>query len=560
MLSCLRSSLNESYRKGAGLRLRLRLAAAPELGDLPWEFLYDPTLNQFIVLSVETPLVRYLDLPEDIEPLPVNPPLQVLVMISSPMDYMPLDVEREWDKLNEALGDLQAHGLVSLTRLENATLASLQRQLRRSRYHIFHFIGHGGFDSQAQDGVLLTEDENGRGRPVSGYDLGTLLHDHRTLRLAVLNACEGARSSRSDPFAGVAQSLVQKGLPAVIAMQFEITDPAAITLAHEFYGAIADGYPVDAALAEARKAVFAQDNDVEWATPVLYLRVSGAAIFKIETGAEQADLQSKIPPPQSSEASAVVEQFPAPGPEKLRPVPQPELQTGHGRAELEPGNLSGSVRSETHQTGLGQTGINQKKPTLRSRAVLFSTIFLLLILFSFIAFQYGRRTSNPGLPVVASEPGVVSGSVSIPTWTPAAALSPTQPAEVQVTPLMAPAGEQIPLDELTSIDQIEPLLHQANIRLSEPEDLERTRSYFYGPESAYHMLAVASLKIVGDRRFSQPVNLDIVDKWYTYAAGSGYADRGPLDLNIVEQSLIDAHNDYYSDNATSLEALLESRN
>ena len=106
--------------------------------------------------------------------------------------------------------------------------------------------------------MLLLEDEQGRGRPVSGADLGVILHDARTLRLAVLNACEGARTSASDPFAGTAQSLVQQGIPAVIAMQFEITDEAAITFAQSFYAALVDGYPVDAALAEARKAIFAR--------------------------------------------------------------------------------------------------------------------------------------------------------------------------------------------------------------------------------------------------------------------------------------------------------------
>jgi hypothetical protein len=49
----------------------------------------------------------------------------------------------------------------------------------------------------------------------------------------------------------------------VIAMQFEITDDAAITFAEQLYAAIADGYPVDAALGEARRAIFASGNDVE---------------------------------------------------------------------------------------------------------------------------------------------------------------------------------------------------------------------------------------------------------------------------------------------------------
>ena len=290
---CFRSSLDRAGQQGMGLRVRLRMDDVPELADLPWEFLYNPFLNRFLVLSKETPLVRYLDLPERIRPLAVRPPLRVLVMIASPADYPRLDVEGEWQKLEGALKDLQQRGLVVIERLERPTLLALQRRLRRAEYHVFHFVGHGGFDAQADDGVLLLEDEQGRGRAVSGQYLGTLLHDERTLRLAVLNACEGARTSRTDPFAGAAQSLVQQGVPAVIAMQFEITDGAAITLAHEFYAALADGYPVDAALAEARKAIFAEDNDVEWGTPVLYLRAPDGRIFDV--GAEAVEIRQSSP-------------------------------------------------------------------------------------------------------------------------------------------------------------------------------------------------------------------------------------------------------------------------
>jgi hypothetical protein len=37
--ACLRSSLEEAERHGAGLRLRLRLTKAPDLTELPWEYL-----------------------------------------------------------------------------------------------------------------------------------------------------------------------------------------------------------------------------------------------------------------------------------------------------------------------------------------------------------------------------------------------------------------------------------------------------------------------------------------------------------------------------------------
>ena len=286
--ACLRSSVDEAKRDNAGIRVRLRLAD-PALADLPWEFLYIQSVNRFLALSVQTPLVRYMDLPEVLQPIAVTPPIRVLAMISSPTDYPSLDVEGEWQRLNEALGDLIKAGTLSLERMEEATLAALQRRLRRSQYHIFHFIGHGEFDQTLQEGVLLLEREKQRGHRVGSQYLGMLLHDHESLRVAVLNACEGARTSKQDPFAGSAQTLVQQGIPAVIAMQFEIADDVASTFAHELYGALADGYPIDAAVTEARKAIFATGREVEWATPVLYLRAPDGRIFDIDRPAVNVD-------------------------------------------------------------------------------------------------------------------------------------------------------------------------------------------------------------------------------------------------------------------------------
>jgi hypothetical protein len=326
----LRSSLEEARRQGGGLRIRLRLTEVPELSSLPWEYLYNPALNRFLGLDVETPLIRFLDLPERVEPLLITPPLRILVMISSPIDYPRLDVEREWARLHEALADLERLGLVALDRLPEARLDLLQRHLRRGEYHILHFIGHGGFDTRVQDGVLMLEDEDGRGRPLSGQDLGTMIHGHRPMRMAVLNACEGARPSRTDPFAGVAQSLIQQGLAAVVAMQFEITDDAAIVFAREFYEALADGYPVDAALVEARKAIFAQDNGLEWGTPVLYLRAPDGRIFDVAKARAQGARQEAAAAPLVSEAPHAAAE-PAPLPPVSPIEPSPMDRTGAGR-------------------------------------------------------------------------------------------------------------------------------------------------------------------------------------------------------------------------------------
>jgi len=73
---CFRSSLDEAQRQQQGLRLRLRMNQAPELADLPWEFLYNPARNRSLSLSDETPIVRYIELPARPAPFAVKPPLR----------------------------------------------------------------------------------------------------------------------------------------------------------------------------------------------------------------------------------------------------------------------------------------------------------------------------------------------------------------------------------------------------------------------------------------------------------------------------------------------------
>jgi CHAT domain len=288
--SFLDRSLAAAESKNAGLRIRLRLP--PELANIPWEYLYDRESAGFVSLSPETVLVRYVEMPRPPRPFPVSPPLRILAMISAPSDVPELESDDEWDKLTAALTGLTGQGMVQVDRLEAGTLAALQRPLRQHEYHVLHFVGHGMYDEDAQDGALALEGADGRMRLVTGRDLGVMLRGHPSLRLVVLNACEGARSARDDPFGGVAQALVRQGIPAVIAMQFEISDPAALIFSQFFYQAIADGLPVDLAMVEARKAMFAAGSEVEWATPVLYLRSPDGHIF-IKGRAPTADPQAQ---------------------------------------------------------------------------------------------------------------------------------------------------------------------------------------------------------------------------------------------------------------------------
>ncbi len=274
-------SRTEAKRQNKALRIKLRFDS-PGLAAIPWEFMYDERRAEYLALSTSTPLVRYIELPDAIEPLLVTGPLRILGMVASPNDLASLDVDRERLRIQDATKELQARGLVEIHWLERATWRDLQQALRREKWHVFHFVGHGGFDPSTQEGLVALVDEDGGTFRLPATELSRLLGDHQPLRLTVLNACEGARGSSHDLFASTAATVVRRGTPAVVAMQYEITDRAAIEFSRSFYEAIADGLPVDVALAESRKSVsVAISNTLEWGTPVLFMRSADGILFKI---------------------------------------------------------------------------------------------------------------------------------------------------------------------------------------------------------------------------------------------------------------------------------------
>jgi len=264
-----------------GLRIKLRVQDA-RLAALPWEFLCDPR-KDYLCLSNRTPLVRYLELPEPPQPLAVQPPLRILGMVASPSDLPALDVGCEKQRVEAAIESLRSAGKVELTWLEGATWHDLQRALRGGPWHIFHFIGHGGYDTHSDQGLVALCDESGKTFRLLADKLGRLLANHPALRLVFLNACEGARGGETDIFSSTASILVRRGIPAVAAMQYEITDDAAIQFSRSFYEALADGLPVDAAISDARLAIdLSVNNSLEWGTPVLHLRAPDGALFALE--------------------------------------------------------------------------------------------------------------------------------------------------------------------------------------------------------------------------------------------------------------------------------------
>lgn len=290
VLTCLGQSFSEARANSCGLRIKLRLRETPELVALPWEYLYHPSLDRFLVLSAETTVVHYLDLPRKAPQLNVALPIHILVVMATPTDLPWLDSEQEWQVLQDAMRTLIKSGAVTLERLDMASLSELQATLRQRSFHVLHYVGHGAFNESNNEGVVMFCAQDGVAVPIRAHALATVLGDVPSLRLVVLNGCNGSQSASNDPFSGVAQALVQQGIPSVLAMHDAISNQAAITLTRELYAALADGQPMDAALAEARKAVATQLHNLEWGVPRLMMHATGGYLWDIHAARSNTDM------------------------------------------------------------------------------------------------------------------------------------------------------------------------------------------------------------------------------------------------------------------------------
>ena len=295
-----RTSMAVASERGLSVQVSLRLTA-PGLAALPWETLYDPVTERY--LCRKDPLVRNVPSPH-VPALQVTRPLRVLGMISSPRGLVALDVDLERSRLEEALRAHLEDGRVELHWLDEVTWDALHAKLLESAWHVLHFVGHGTYDSATDEGVLAFVGRDGRPDYVTASALADLLDEAEpTPPLVVLNSCQSGASGPTDLFSGTAAALARSGIRAVAAMQFPISDPAALAFARGFYTALAHDRGVDEAVRSGRIGILGGGRGtLEWVTPVLYLRGDGH-LFDLVGPAVGPPPEQRSPTPPDDDAS-----------------------------------------------------------------------------------------------------------------------------------------------------------------------------------------------------------------------------------------------------------------
>jgi len=196
--------------------------------------------------------------------------------------------------------------------------------------HVLHFDGHGFFGKRCNapgcgkaykqsttqcecgsllgepQGYLVFEQSDGTADYISAQELGELLgnverqeqpNSEQGIVLVVLSGCRTGMSRLSESvFNGVAQNLIGRGIPAVVAMQYSISVPAASAFAEDFYYSLGQKDSLVSALRQGQRAIGIEGH--EWYRPVLYLRWEdndGGQLFDTTQAVEREN------PPSSSD-------------------------------------------------------------------------------------------------------------------------------------------------------------------------------------------------------------------------------------------------------------------
>ena len=287
----------QSAKEGAlDMRLRLRLVfetPAKELGNLPWEFLYIPQgkddIEQgFFFAGDKTDLILTRCVPESplIKEMLKQPPkserLRILVVISSPIGdgLMTKIDEQECKSVVDQIRTIKGADVDQP--LGNPTVQDLGKAIRDRKPHIVHFIGHG---REGELALVKAKDEEDfdEGRPddpqprwVSSKAFKNLFTKPKP-RLIFLHACKGAAATSQEGFSCIARGLAYAEIPAVVAMQYNISNRDAGRFARKFYEQLALGRDIDEAVKEGRwelGQVFPQWAHPRFGTPVVYLQTN----------------------------------------------------------------------------------------------------------------------------------------------------------------------------------------------------------------------------------------------------------------------------------------------
>jgi hypothetical protein len=275
------------------VRFRLRIdRTARQLTSINWELLKDPTTGQYLSTNQNVYFSRFLARSDySAIKLRRHTKMTALVVAANPSNlgtgpYMyplaSIDVNEEVQLAKDNLPGIEVQ---TLPENHNPTLDNIISALGGD-YDILYLICHGL--SAKGETWLLLEDDSGKAKPVRGSHFVERLGElQQRPRLIVLASCQSANPSAQ--LAALGPRLAESGVPAVLAMQGNVSISTAKKFMPVFFTQLVRDGQIDRAASFARNSV-SDRNDFSF--PVLFMRLYNGKIW-YEPRFSQEDRQLK---------------------------------------------------------------------------------------------------------------------------------------------------------------------------------------------------------------------------------------------------------------------------
>jgi hypothetical protein len=263
-------------KEGSKTPLRLSIeftqGADEKIKGLPWEFLYEPTHGWFLATKTELLLTRYVSAPErsaDVATVGDREDVRALLIAALPPGDL-FDPHRiALGKLRTALKDV--NGLAEPELIDSWLQEDIAAKLKSEPYHVVHVVGICRGDPGSPE-IFLGGGGDGFQDPAEFVQ--TLTANPTRPRLIILHLCDYVDGDATENFERLAPALVQREVPAVLALQYaiKISESDNVGLGKKFYEKLVAGAHVGAAVQESREELRSRyPGQRFFGTPVLYL-------------------------------------------------------------------------------------------------------------------------------------------------------------------------------------------------------------------------------------------------------------------------------------------------
>lgn len=181
-------------------------------------------------------------------------PMRIMVVIGNSPTDKKLNSELELEHIEFYAHNQNSEVLLNI--LTRPSAKELEQEFENFKPHVFHFIGHGGFDDStpAKPTLSVFDAKRGKNDPLDIEKIKKITRKSPP-RIVLLNACHSATTEflTAKETKTLADAFLDSGCPAVLAMRGEIRDDSSLSFCEAFYKHfLEDGLSVERAVSAAR--------------------------------------------------------------------------------------------------------------------------------------------------------------------------------------------------------------------------------------------------------------------------------------------------------------------